>query len=68
MEFCREFDVKPKNFSSQLIRRTRVATFYSNRVAVVVEQPVKIKFPFLSYTSAVPAELYAVPFDSNVTS
>jgi hypothetical protein len=48
--------------------RTWAASFYSNRVAVVVEQPVNIKFPFGSYTSAVPAELYSVPFESNTAS
>ncbi len=52
----------------EVLVRTLAATFYSNRVAVVVEQPVKIRLPFGSYTSAVPAELYSVPFESNTAS
>ena len=41
---------------------------YSNRVAVVLEQPVAIKVPFGACTSEVPAEVYALPFDSNSAS
>ncbi|HKZ81823.1 MAG TPA: hypothetical protein VJ124_26385 [Pyrinomonadaceae bacterium] len=47
MQFHREFDVpsSESNYSLHLIRRTRVARLYSNRVAVVVEQPMNIKVP-----------------------
>lgn len=47
---------------------SRCCQLYSNRVAVVVEQPAKIKFPFGSYTSEVPAELNSVPFEANAAS
>src|SRR6266542_1048580 len=63
LEFHREFDVPSSDCSSHLIRRTRGAAVYSNRVAVVVEQPVNIKVPLGAYTSAVPAEVYCVPFE-----
>ena len=44
--------------------KTRVGEFYSNRVAVVLEQPVNNKFPLGPKTSAIPAELYSSPFES----
>ena len=47
---------------------SRSPAVYSNRVAVVVEQPVKSRFPPGPYTSAVPAEVYAVLFEFKAAS
>jgi len=46
----------------------KTLTVYSNRVAVVVEQPVRIKLPAGSYTSAVPTEVYSVASEFKVAS
>ena len=77
MEFYSEFDVPARVLLirigavarlSRRVRRTRVVMLYSNRVAVVVEQPVVINVPSGAYTSEVPAEVYWSPFESNSAS